>query len=91
MTNERPTATGQPTVMVVVNDRGQYSVWATERPVPPGWSAVGAQGSLSDCLAHIEQVWTDVLPRVARRPTRRNAPGGGRAAASALTVGAGRV
>ncbi len=66
------------TVMVVVNEQGQYSVWASERPVPAGWSATGVTGSTQQCLDHIAGVWTDVLPRSARRPAsgdvRREGP-----------------
>ena len=63
-----PVTTSLATVTVVVNGEGQYSVWASERPVPAGWSATGVTGSTQECLDHIAGVWTDVLPRSARRP-----------------------
>ncbi|MEU9479457.1 MbtH family protein [Streptomyces sp. NPDC048191] len=47
---------------VVVNHEGQYSIWAVGRPVPAGWTAVGFQGSKSQALDHIEEVWTDITP-----------------------------
>jgi MbtH protein len=51
---------------VVVNDEDQYSIWFAERPLPPGWSAVGATGTKQECLDHIEKVWTDMRPRSVR-------------------------
>lgn len=43
--------------VVVVNDRGQYSIWPRGRDVPPGWRSVGVQGTRAQCLSHIEEVW----------------------------------
>jgi thioesterase domain-containing protein/uncharacterized protein YbdZ (MbtH family) len=51
----------------VVNDRGQYSIWPAERELPLGWSDTGISGTMSDCLAKIEDVWTDLRPRRAFR------------------------
>lgn len=51
---------------VVVNDEEQYSIWAAGRPVPAGWSTVGVRGTREHCLAHIEEVWTDMRPRSLR-------------------------
>ena len=48
---------------VVVNDRGQYSIWPTYHAVPAGWEAVGVRGDRQTCLDHIEEVWTDLRPR----------------------------
>jgi MbtH protein len=47
---------------VVVNDEAQYSIWAADRDVPPGWREVGKVGTKTACLAHIEEVWTDMRP-----------------------------
>ncbi|NBM18191.1 MbtH family NRPS accessory protein [Streptomyces sp. GC420] len=47
---------------VVVNDEEQYSVWASDRDIPAGWRATGTSGTREECLAHIEQVWTDMRP-----------------------------
>jgi MbtH protein len=52
---------------VVVNDEEQYSVWPVGRQVPAGWRTSGFEGSKPDCLAHIEQVWTDMRPLSLRR------------------------
>ena len=51
---------------VVVNDEEQYSIWPADRELPPGWTAAGKQGTKTDCLAHIDAVWTDMRPRSLR-------------------------
>jgi MbtH protein len=53
--------------MVVVNNEEQYSIWPGARPLPPGWRDAGHQGSKKSCLAHIDQVWTDMRPLSLRR------------------------
>ncbi len=47
---------------VVVNDEGQYSIWAADRPNPGGWRDAPKSGSKSECLAYIKEVWTDMRP-----------------------------
>ncbi|MFB6889878.1 MbtH family protein [Kitasatospora sp. NPDC056327] len=47
---------------VVVNHEEQYSIWATGRELPAGWTATGFEGVKSACLAHIDEVWTDMRP-----------------------------
>jgi MbtH protein len=63
---------------VVVNQRGQYSVWFVDRTLPAGWQEVAipdgwvrdfsekngsqAMTSKQQCLAYIETVWTDMTP-----------------------------
>ncbi|MFG2823373.1 MbtH family protein [Kitasatospora sp. NPDC048365] len=54
------------TFLVVLNDEEQYSIWAAGREIPAGWRAEGTQGSREECLAHIDQVWTDMRPRSLR-------------------------
>ncbi len=51
---------------VVVNDEEQYSVWPAGRANPPGWRDEGFAGSRTDCLAHVDEVWTDMRPRSLR-------------------------
>lgn len=51
---------------VVVNDEEQYSIWAVGRDVPAGWTTVGVRGTREECLAHIEEVWTDMRPKSLR-------------------------
>lgn len=52
---------------VVVNDEDQYSIWWDGRELPSGWRAEGTQGSKEECLAHIDEVWTDMRPLSLRR------------------------
>jgi len=47
---------------VVVNDEGQYSIWPADRELPAGWAGVGKVGPREECLAHVEEVWTDMRP-----------------------------
>ena len=50
----------------VVNDEEQYSIWPIHRENPLGWRDAGKTGTKQDCLAYIEQVWTDMRPRSLR-------------------------
>ncbi|ATL66801.1 MbtH family protein [Nocardia terpenica] len=52
--------------LVVRNDEEQYSVWPSARPVPDGWTATGVRGGRDECLAHIDEVWTDIRPKSVR-------------------------
>jgi MbtH protein len=47
---------------VVVNDQGQYSLFAVDREPPAGWRDAGRTGSREECLAFIEAVWSDTRP-----------------------------
>jgi MbtH protein len=64
MESDSTTGTGY---KVVINHEEQYSIWRADRPNPAGWSDAGHSGSKEDCLAHIEQVWTDMRPLSLRR------------------------
>lgn len=50
------------TYRVVMNHEEQYSLWAADRELPAGWTDAGKSGSKDECLAHIEEVWTDMRP-----------------------------
>jgi MbtH protein len=52
---------------VVVNDEEQYSIWFADRETPPGWRDVGKEGLKEECLAYIEEVWTDMRPLSLRK------------------------
>src|SRR5262249_20369055 len=52
---------------VVINDEEQYSIWPAAREVPAGWRATGFGGTKAECLAHVEEVWTDMRPLSLRR------------------------
>lgn len=53
--------------LVVVNHEEQYSIWPEYREMPNGWQAVGKEGNKADCLAYIEEVWTDMRPLSLRK------------------------
>jgi len=55
------------TYVVVVNHEEQYSIWPDYRELPLGWRAVDKVGSKQECLAYIDQVWTDMRPLSLRR------------------------
>ncbi len=55
------------TYEVVVNDNEQYSIWPVQKTLPAGWHLQGKQGIKSECLAHIDTVWTDMRPLSLRR------------------------
>lgn len=52
---------------VVINHEEQYSIWPADRENPLGWNDVGVSGTKDECLAHIEEVWTDMRPLSLRK------------------------
>jgi MbtH protein len=48
--------------VAVINGEAQYSIWAAERDIPPGWKDAGKRGSKEECLDWIAEVWTDMRP-----------------------------
>lgn len=48
---------------VVMNEEEQYSIWFADRELPAGWKAVGKTGKKAECLAFIQQTWTDMRPK----------------------------
>jgi len=46
----------------VVNDEEQYSIWPADQQPPAGWRAAGEAAPKQDCLAYIDEVWTDMRP-----------------------------
>lgn len=55
------------TYIVVVNDEEQYSLWLADKGIPLGWKAAGKPGTKAECLAFVEQVWTDMRPLSLRK------------------------
>lgn len=47
---------------VVVNHEEQYSIWHSDRENPLGWKDAGKVGTKAECLAYINEVWTDLRP-----------------------------
>lgn len=58
---------------VVVNREEQFSIWVAERPNPLGWRDVGKVGTRLECLAYIEEVWTDMRPLTLREAMEQDA------------------
>jgi MbtH protein len=54
---------------VVINHEEQYSIWPADREIPLGWRDAGKSGTKQECLAHIEEVWTDMRPLSLRNRT----------------------
>lgn len=54
------------TFYVLVNDEDQHSLWPTFADVPAGWRVVFGESTRADCLAHVEESWTDTRPRSLR-------------------------
>ncbi|MFL6253425.1 MAG: MbtH family protein [Pyrinomonadaceae bacterium] len=52
---------------VVVNDEEQYSIWPADRENALGWKDAGKSGPKAECLAYIEEVWTDMRPLSLRK------------------------
>ncbi len=58
---------------VVINDEEQYSLWPDYKAIPAGWRTVGMSGLKKDCLAYIEQHWTDMRPLSLRQKMDQDA------------------
>ena len=52
---------------VVVNHEEQYSIWPADRENALGWNDAGKSGPKAECLAYIEEVWTDMRPLSLRK------------------------
>jgi MbtH protein len=52
---------------VVVNHEEQYSLWPVQRENPAGWTDAGKSGLRAECLAYINEVWTDLRPLSLRK------------------------
>jgi uncharacterized protein YbdZ (MbtH family) len=52
---------------VVVNHEEQYSIWPVDRELPGGWRDGGKTGPKDECLAYIDEVWTDMRPLSLRK------------------------
>ena len=52
---------------VVMNHEEQYSIWPGDRENALGWTDVSKTGSKAECLAYIQEVWTDMRPLSLRK------------------------
>ncbi len=55
------------TYTVVMNHEEQYSIWLAGEEIPMGWNEVGKSGTKDECLAYIDEVWTDMRPASLRK------------------------
>ena len=58
---------GDTEFIAVMNHEEQYSIWPSWKPLPLGWRDAGRRGTKAECLAYIEEVWTDMRPLSLRR------------------------
>jgi MbtH protein len=61
------------TYQVVLNDEEQYSIWWKDRDLPAGWRTEGTEGTREECLAQINEIWTDMRPLSLRRRMEQTA------------------
>lgn len=73
--------------LVLVNDEEQYSLWPSFHEIPAGWRATGPKGARAECLAWIDENWTDMRPKSLRDQMERDAAE--RAAANAAKADGG--
>jgi MbtH protein len=60
---------------VVMNAEEQYSIWPEHRESAPGWFDSGKLGTKTECLAYIDDVWTDLRPKSLRMQMAKVDPG----------------
>lgn len=53
--------------IVVMNHEEQYSIWPSYKEIPLGWKDVGKSGLKPECLAYINEMWTDMRPLSLRK------------------------
>ncbi|GAA3756875.1 MbtH family protein [Salinactinospora qingdaonensis] len=58
---------------VLVNDEEQYSLWPSYLDIPAGWQDTGVSGSKDECLAYVQETWTDMRPRSLRKQMEESA------------------
>lgn len=51
---------------VVVNRRGQRSIWFVDRTAPDGWVATGFTATKAECLTHVDEEWAATRPGLTR-------------------------
>jgi MbtH protein len=52
---------------VIVNHEEQYSIWPNWKAIPAGWHVAGETGPKLECLAYVNEVWTNMRPLSLRR------------------------
>ncbi len=61
------TTPAEPQFTVVINVEEQYSIWPVGKALPAGWREAGKTGPKAECLAYVDQVWTDMRPLSLRK------------------------
>ncbi|MCC9308189.1 MbtH family protein [Kitasatospora sp. RB6PN24] len=51
------------TFLVLVNDEEQHSLWPAFTAVPAGWRTVYGPSTHDQCLAYVDENWTDLRPK----------------------------
>ncbi|RCV47604.1 cytochrome P450 [Marinitenerispora sediminis] len=69
--------------LVLVNDRGQHSLWPEFAPVPAGWRTAHGADTRDGCLAHVAAEWTDLRPAEPATPADGPPPAARQAAPAA--------
>ncbi|HEY2450305.1 MAG TPA: MbtH family protein [Mycobacterium sp.] len=54
------------TFLVLVNDEDQHSLWPAFADIPAGWRKAIGDASRAECLAYVEEQWTDIRPKSLR-------------------------
>jgi MbtH protein len=55
----------------LVNDEEQHSLWPTFADVPARWQKAFGEASRAECLAYVEEHWTDIRPKSLREALDR--------------------
>lgn len=48
--------------LVLINHEEQYSLWPNYKSIPEGWKVVKKESTKEECLAYIDEFWTDMRP-----------------------------
>ena len=51
------------TFIVLTNDERQYSLWPIFADIPAGWTTKFGPDNRKECIAYIEEHWTDMRPK----------------------------
>lgn len=60
---------------VVVNHEEQYALWIHGKENAPGWKDTSVTGTKSECLAYVNEVWSDMRPLSLRKAMGMRNPG----------------
>jgi MbtH protein len=52
---------------VLINHEEQYSLWPADLEIPAGWREAGKSGPKDECVAYVDEVWTDMRPLSLRK------------------------